>query len=101
MKLTKIFESSNLNWIEDKERNELFLRSRLHYLNLLFKEYGIISIARAYEEIGYPRTKESCLFGWNIDDGDCGIRAEIEPIDGTSDFLITFDANLLFRPWER
>lgn len=98
MKVTKMYDNKNINWEDDKNWNELFLRSMFNYLQLELQTSGLVSLNEVYQRLGYPKTRDGCLLGWNVTDGDNEIRVDIKPIDGTSDFLITFDATLLFEP---
>ena len=72
----RFFDSSNINWVNDPERNKLFLVQMMHWCNDKLKLKGILTLNDIYEELGFQPTKSGQVVGWEYKNH----IGEIEPI---------------------
>lgn len=67
----RLFEESNLNWQNDGETNQLFIRCQLNYANHLLKARGHVFLNEVYDSLGLERSSAGQVVGWVMDgDGD-------------------------------
>lgn len=69
-KYSRFFEQSNQNWSPQPEYNMLFLRCQQNYANDRFHAKGHLMLNDVYDLLGMERTKEGCVVGWVLDNGD-------------------------------
>lgn len=66
-KYARIYDKTCSSWTNNREYNELYLRSVENYFNDLLKERGYVFLKDVYEKLGFRPSKESIFVGWYLD----------------------------------
>lgn len=89
------FDETNRNWSPQFEYNKLFVQATRNYLTDLLLSRGHVFLNEAYDELGFPRTREGVLKGWVLGEGSQG-KVNIKVREGRGDLDLEFitDGNI-------
>ena len=97
------FDESCLNWSDDAEFNQIYLKAEEVYFNTLLRHRGYVFLRDIYEKLGFPIDDRAIVVGWFYDlkngSGDNFVSFDAQQIDNTPDFMLDFnvDGNILGR----
>ena len=60
----RYFDSSNINWVNDADRNRFFLTQTMRWMNEKLKLVGIVTLNDVYKELGFTPTQSGQVVGW-------------------------------------
>lgn len=69
MSFTAIFDTTNPNWLNDQQHNELFLRMQENWLNDLLRARGHVFVNEVLGALGIAHTPQGQLEGWIYSEG--------------------------------
>lgn len=64
---SRVFDENNPNWSKFNSNNYQFLKDQQKYLDNQLKANGWLTLAQAYEALGFEVTGESLVVGWIYD----------------------------------
>lgn len=83
----RLFEPSNLNWVNDAEINRIFIQAQQNYANHLLHARGHVFLNEVYDSLGLERSKAGQVVGWMLNgDGDSYIDFGLFHVNN-SDFV--------------
>jgi hypothetical protein len=90
-----IFDSSNVNWMNDQSYNELFLRGHENFFNSMLRIRGYVFRNEIYNALDLPLTKEGQIEGWKLgesnENGEEHITFKCWPDPALQQIVIEFE----------
>ena len=66
----RFFDEGNVNWKRERSYNQMFLSCQQNYANDLLNSRGHVLLNDVYDMLDIPRSKEGCVVGWVLGNGD-------------------------------